>query len=40
MENVKRIDGVSEAKSTMLGLLLAEIKDFCQANSLQVWLIF
>ncbi|XP_042727158.1 Werner syndrome ATP-dependent helicase isoform X2 [Lagopus leucura] len=35
VENVKRIDGVSEAKSTMLGLLLAEIKDFCQANSLQ-----
>uniref|UniRef100_A0A8C9EK05 DNA 3'-5' helicase n=1 Tax=Pavo cristatus TaxID=9049 RepID=A0A8C9EK05_PAVCR len=35
VENVKRIDGVSEAKSTMLVLLLAEIKDFCQANSLQ-----
>ncbi|XP_031463388.1 Werner syndrome ATP-dependent helicase isoform X1 [Phasianus colchicus] len=35
VENVKRIDGVSEAKSTMLGLLLAEIKDFCQANGLQ-----
>ncbi|OXB74961.1 UNVERIFIED_CONTAM: hypothetical protein H355_013301 [Colinus virginianus] len=35
VENVKRIDGVSEAKSTMLVFLLAEIKDFCQANSLQ-----
>ncbi|XP_072190502.1 bifunctional 3'-5' exonuclease/ATP-dependent helicase WRN isoform X4 [Excalfactoria chinensis] len=35
VENVKRIDGVSEAKSTMLVLLLAEIKDFCQANGLQ-----
>uniref|UniRef100_A0A8C2Y9N3 DNA 3'-5' helicase n=1 Tax=Coturnix japonica TaxID=93934 RepID=A0A8C2Y9N3_COTJA len=36
VENVKRIDGVSEAKSTMLVLLLDEIKDFCQANGLQV----
>ncbi|XP_054248192.1 bifunctional 3'-5' exonuclease/ATP-dependent helicase WRN [Indicator indicator] len=35
VENVKRIDGVSEAKSTMLVPLLAEIKDFCQANGLQ-----
>lgn len=35
VENVKRIDGVSEAKSTMLVLLLAEIKEFCQANGLQ-----
>ncbi|NXO00538.1 WRN helicase, partial [Rhinopomastus cyanomelas] len=35
VENVKRIEGVSEAKSTMLVPLLAEIKDFCQANSLQ-----
>ncbi|NXJ64148.1 WRN helicase, partial [Rostratula benghalensis] len=35
VENVKRIDGVSEAKSTMLIPLLAEIKDFCQANGLQ-----
>ncbi|XP_075276957.1 bifunctional 3'-5' exonuclease/ATP-dependent helicase WRN isoform X3 [Opisthocomus hoazin] len=34
-ENVKRIDGVSEAKSTMLVPLLAEIKDFCQKNGLQ-----
>ncbi|KAM9236505.1 bifunctional 3'-5' exonuclease/ATP-dependent helicase WRN isoform 2-T2 [Leptosomus discolor] len=35
IENVKRIDGVSEAKSTMLVPLLAEIKDFCQVNGLQ-----
>ncbi|XP_065541088.1 bifunctional 3'-5' exonuclease/ATP-dependent helicase WRN isoform X5 [Lathamus discolor] len=35
VENVKRIDGVSEAKSTMLIPLLAEIKDFCQVNGLQ-----
>ncbi|NXK08506.1 WRN helicase, partial [Herpetotheres cachinnans] len=35
VQNVKRIDGVSEAKSTMLIPLLAEIKDFCQVNSLQ-----
>lgn len=38
MENVKRIDGVSEAKSTMLVPLLDEIKDFCRVNGLQVWL--
>ncbi|NXB87953.1 WRN helicase, partial [Vidua chalybeata] len=35
IENLKKIDGVSEAKSTMLVPLLAEIKDFCQANGLQ-----
>ncbi|XP_068259879.1 bifunctional 3'-5' exonuclease/ATP-dependent helicase WRN isoform X2 [Nyctibius grandis] len=35
VENVKKIDGVSEAKSTMLVPLLAEIKDFCQVNGLQ-----
>ncbi|NWH77888.1 WRN helicase, partial [Piaya cayana] len=35
VENVKRIDGVSEAKSTLLFPLLAEIKDFCKANGLQ-----
>ncbi|NWW82847.1 WRN helicase, partial [Climacteris rufus] len=35
VENLKKIDGVSEAKSTMLMPLLAEVKDFCQANSLQ-----
>ncbi|NXU47783.1 WRN helicase, partial [Turnix velox] len=35
VENVKRVDGVSEAKSTMLLPLLAEIKDFCQVNGLQ-----
>uniref|UniRef100_A0A8B9FE58 DNA 3'-5' helicase n=1 Tax=Amazona collaria TaxID=241587 RepID=A0A8B9FE58_9PSIT len=32
VENVKRIDGVSEAKSTMLIPLLAEIKDFLSAT--------
>ncbi|KFP84559.1 Werner syndrome ATP-dependent helicase, partial [Acanthisitta chloris] len=35
VENVKKIDGVSKAKSNMLMPLLAEIKDFCQANGLQ-----
>ncbi|KAM6268232.1 bifunctional 3'-5' exonuclease/ATP-dependent helicase WRN [Spheniscus humboldti] len=35
VENLKRIDGVSEAKSTVLVPLLAEIKEFCQANSSQ-----
>uniref|UniRef100_A0A8C3V2C1 DNA 3'-5' helicase n=1 Tax=Catharus ustulatus TaxID=91951 RepID=A0A8C3V2C1_CATUS len=35
IENLKKIDGVSEAKSTMLVPLLAEVKDFCQANGLQ-----
>ncbi|XP_019349058.2 bifunctional 3'-5' exonuclease/ATP-dependent helicase WRN isoform X3 [Alligator mississippiensis] len=35
IENVKRIDGVSEAKSVMLVPLLNEIKAFCQANNLQ-----
>ncbi|NXY18001.1 WRN helicase, partial [Atrichornis clamosus] len=35
VENLKKIDGVSEAKSTMLMPLLAEIKDFCQVNGLQ-----
>uniref|UniRef100_A0A8B9VLP9 DNA 3'-5' helicase n=1 Tax=Anas zonorhyncha TaxID=75864 RepID=A0A8B9VLP9_9AVES len=36
VQNVKRIEGVSEAKSTMLVPLLAEIKDFCQANGLTI----
>ncbi|KAJ6653500.1 hypothetical protein lerEdw1_009172 [Lerista edwardsae] len=36
VENVKKIDGVSEAKSTMLTPLLGIIEEFCQANSLQV----
>ncbi|XP_062430356.1 bifunctional 3'-5' exonuclease/ATP-dependent helicase WRN isoform X2 [Rhea pennata] len=36
VENVKRIDGVSEAKSTILAPLLAEIKEFCQVNNLQM----
>uniref|UniRef100_A0A8C5X5H7 DNA 3'-5' helicase n=1 Tax=Malurus cyaneus samueli TaxID=2593467 RepID=A0A8C5X5H7_9PASS len=35
IEILKKIDGVSEAKSTMLMPLLSEIKDFCQANGLQ-----
>ncbi|NXW24710.1 WRN helicase, partial [Circaetus pectoralis] len=35
VKNLKRIDGVSEAKSTMLVPLLAEITDFCQVNGLQ-----
>ncbi|XP_076193523.1 bifunctional 3'-5' exonuclease/ATP-dependent helicase WRN isoform X1 [Aptenodytes patagonicus] len=35
VENLKKIDGVSEAKSTVLVPLLAEIKDFCQVNGLQ-----
>ncbi|NXK00145.1 WRN helicase, partial [Corythaixoides concolor] len=35
VQNVKKIDGVSEAKSIMLVPLLAEIKDFCQMNDLQ-----
>ncbi|XP_055972606.1 bifunctional 3'-5' exonuclease/ATP-dependent helicase WRN [Sorex fumeus] len=35
VENVKRIDGVSEGKSTMLAPLLEVIKDFCQLNTIQ-----
>ncbi|NXK88927.1 WRN helicase, partial [Formicarius rufipectus] len=35
VENVKKMDGVSEAKSTMLIPLLAEIKNFCRVNGLQ-----
>ncbi|XP_010590770.2 bifunctional 3'-5' exonuclease/ATP-dependent helicase WRN isoform X1 [Loxodonta africana] len=35
VENVKRIDGVSEGKATMLTPLLEVIKQFCQVNSLQ-----
>ncbi|XP_077201757.1 bifunctional 3'-5' exonuclease/ATP-dependent helicase WRN isoform X2 [Paroedura picta] len=35
LENVKRVDGISEAKSTMLVPLLSTIKEFCRANSLQ-----
>ncbi|XP_027762287.1 Werner syndrome ATP-dependent helicase [Empidonax traillii] len=35
VENVKKIDGVSEAKSNMLIPLLTEIKDFCQVNHLE-----
>uniref|UniRef100_A0A8C3Y7Y6 ATP-dependent DNA helicase n=1 Tax=Catharus ustulatus TaxID=91951 RepID=A0A8C3Y7Y6_CATUS len=33
IENLKKIDGVSEAKSTMLVPLLAEVKDFSQGSS-------
>uniref|UniRef100_A0A670KA60 DNA 3'-5' helicase n=1 Tax=Podarcis muralis TaxID=64176 RepID=A0A670KA60_PODMU len=36
VENMKRVDGVSEVKSTMLAPLLVTIKEFCQANDLQV----
>ncbi|XP_028567719.2 bifunctional 3'-5' exonuclease/ATP-dependent helicase WRN isoform X2 [Podarcis muralis] len=36
VENMKRVDGVSEAKSTMLAPLLVTIKEFCQANDLQI----
>ncbi|KAM4708899.1 bifunctional 3'-5' exonuclease/ATP-dependent helicase WRN [Discoglossus pictus] len=35
VENLKRIDGVSEAKSTMLVPLVDVVKEFCNANSLQ-----
>ncbi|XP_005398445.1 PREDICTED: Werner syndrome ATP-dependent helicase isoform X2 [Chinchilla lanigera] len=35
VENVKRIDGVSEGKATMLAPLLEVIKHFCQGNSVQ-----
>uniref|UniRef100_A0A8C0DF13 Bifunctional 3'-5' exonuclease/ATP-dependent helicase WRN n=1 Tax=Balaenoptera musculus TaxID=9771 RepID=A0A8C0DF13_BALMU len=35
VENVKRIDGVSEGKATMLAPVLEVIKHFCQINSLQ-----
>uniref|UniRef100_A0A674ISJ3 Bifunctional 3'-5' exonuclease/ATP-dependent helicase WRN n=1 Tax=Terrapene triunguis TaxID=2587831 RepID=A0A674ISJ3_9SAUR len=36
VENVKRIDGVSEAKSAMLVPLLDDIKEFCHANNLEI----
>ncbi|XP_037687240.1 Werner syndrome ATP-dependent helicase isoform X2 [Choloepus didactylus] len=39
VDNVKRIDGVSEGKATMLAPLLEVIKHFCQVNSLQTDLI-
>ncbi|XP_075785437.1 bifunctional 3'-5' exonuclease/ATP-dependent helicase WRN isoform X1 [Pelodiscus sinensis] len=35
VENVKRIDGVSDAKSAMLVPLLHDIKEFCQENNLK-----
>ncbi|KAF7236486.1 Werner syndrome ATP-dependent helicase [Varanus komodoensis] len=33
--NLKKVDGVSEAKSTILAPLLITIKEFCQENNLQ-----
>ncbi|XP_012580191.1 PREDICTED: Werner syndrome ATP-dependent helicase isoform X2 [Condylura cristata] len=35
VENVKRIDGISEGKATMLAPLLEVIKYFCQTSSIQ-----
>ncbi|XP_039076810.1 Werner syndrome ATP-dependent helicase isoform X2 [Hyaena hyaena] len=35
VENVKRIDGVSEGKALMLAPLLEVIKHFCQTNNIQ-----
>nr|XP_015310136.1 PREDICTED: Werner syndrome ATP-dependent helicase isoform X1 [Macaca fascicularis] len=35
VENIKRIDGVSEGKAAMLAPLLEVIKHFCQTNSVQ-----
>ncbi|XP_057552571.1 bifunctional 3'-5' exonuclease/ATP-dependent helicase WRN isoform X3 [Hippopotamus amphibius kiboko] len=35
VENLKRIDGVSEGKATMLAPLLEVIRHFCQLNSIQ-----
>nr|AAH73087.1 FFA-1 protein [Xenopus laevis] len=35
-ENMKKLDGVSEAKSAMLAPLLEVVKEFCIANSLKV----
>ncbi|XP_069500471.1 bifunctional 3'-5' exonuclease/ATP-dependent helicase WRN-like [Ambystoma mexicanum] len=35
VDNLKKIDGVSAAKSTMLSPLLFVIKEFCQLNNLQ-----
>ncbi|XP_062069753.1 bifunctional 3'-5' exonuclease/ATP-dependent helicase WRN isoform X1 [Lepus europaeus] len=35
IENVKRIDGVSEGKAAMLAPLLEVIKHFCQVNSVE-----
>ncbi|XP_045142745.1 Werner syndrome ATP-dependent helicase isoform X2 [Echinops telfairi] len=36
IENLKKIDGVSEGKATMLTTLLEVIKQFCHENSLQI----
>ncbi|CAH2292501.1 Werner syndrome ATP-dependent helicase [Pelobates cultripes] len=35
VENMKKLDGVSEAKASMLAPLVAVVKEFCLANSLQ-----
>ncbi|KAJ1107554.1 hypothetical protein NDU88_004944 [Pleurodeles waltl] len=35
VENLKKIDGVSEAKASMLSPLLSTIKEFCLLNNLQ-----
>ncbi|XP_053556112.1 bifunctional 3'-5' exonuclease/ATP-dependent helicase WRN [Bombina bombina] len=35
VENMKKLDGVSEAKSNMLAPLLNVVKDFCASNSLK-----
>nr|XP_020664646.1 Werner syndrome ATP-dependent helicase isoform X3 [Pogona vitticeps] len=35
VEMIKKVEGVSEAKSTMLAPLLITIKEFCQVNDLQ-----
>nr|XP_045254063.1 Werner syndrome ATP-dependent helicase isoform X9 [Macaca fascicularis] len=37
VENIKRIDGVSEGKAAMLAPLLEVIKHFCQTNSVQLF---
>ncbi|XP_075412832.1 bifunctional 3'-5' exonuclease/ATP-dependent helicase WRN isoform X2 [Tenrec ecaudatus] len=36
IENLKKIDGISEGKATMLTTLLEVITQFCQENSLQI----
>uniref|UniRef100_A0A670Z2U5 DNA 3'-5' helicase n=1 Tax=Pseudonaja textilis TaxID=8673 RepID=A0A670Z2U5_PSETE len=40
VEIMKRIDGISEAKSTMLAPLLNVIKQFSQTNNLQTYILF
>ncbi|XP_063776091.1 bifunctional 3'-5' exonuclease/ATP-dependent helicase WRN isoform X2 [Pseudophryne corroboree] len=36
IENLRKLDGVSEAKANMLAPLVMTVKEFCLANSLQV----